>query len=1436
MSFKSSASPARRKQFSILGLTMIIVVVPFCLYYFFFVSSQTSYYSNRNFRVLAAIGGHMSRKIDSLAINLVNLAKKVSKDKPKATDEKNAGESKNNAERVKNAASLVPDFKEGKVTYAPLQTSRAETAAPREKRKPDSKHVSPVATPNVNRPATPEPARGIEAVTLSFKEANGSSWAHFEYPSPYSDLPGKFSFTGELKKYFEPFVVRYVINELNEQKERLFDQVLVADQDGKVIFELGASALSVATLDSLLNAKGEKVEFKPNDQSTSLADVQLAGAAYKLFVQPVTLGRSGLSDGKKQEIRWVVCGLTRTDNFRSASFAAPYTVLIFFVFVVLAAVLCWPLLKLKLLGPKDRLRRADLVMTLVSALMGTALMTFIVLDVYLYGSFASTFDGQLNDLSTKIKGNFKKELSAALTQLQDLNEKIKQEGTLNDLDLEDSKQSKSGVESVDESNLKTIGRPDILADPVVGSYPYFNSVTWMDSKGRQRVKWTARKWTTAFLDVSDRPFFKDTKEGKFWKLTDSGLDYRVASVDTKNTGQNVAVITTPAPQESWVSGMDTKLLSLMGTVLPAGYGYAVVDSSGNVLFHSDEVKNLEEQFFVECDNDRWLRAAVLSRLDRHIDTNYLGHGHRMYVSALDGTPWTLIVFVDQQMARTINLEVVTLSIVLYLLFVVTVVGLVSLVCVARIVLFSGRYIPTRGNWVSWLWPVPERAARYERLIYAYAVMALFFAVGLAVGGGPLVACCVLLPLVGGVTWWWVMRDKPHAHAAGDKGAIAESGPEKSETDKPGIINQSSPQEPKSGSAPPHRTRYAIAFAGLLVVVSALPAWGFFLIAHNFELRLAIKREQVSIAKALEKRTELVSRHYSSIKTGIPNDNFIQNRLGPSKSNWDVYDSFLFGTTHPELPRRQSDKDSASKDPASSPLPKETPGVLDWLLLEWRPLYNQSCLESQGLAAVASSDPLWRWSTDPQDNIVLTKDRDGRQNDPSISLSSGLPVLGFPDNRWTWGSLVAAAFLLLMVYGVVRFVARRFFLLDMELPECVDFAQAKASPGSYVLLRSPRTANGNKWDKDRYCVADLREEKVWPELTETLKFTSTAVRVVLDNFEHRMHDPAANLEKLRAIESLLKSGRRVAVVSTVDPLCFSLTPEPGAKAAGDNGKVDNTSGPVRLEGKQNGAADVKIECHSPGPFSVAIEGKQNGAADGNGKAPAVYLPRTDLGAQWTELFANFATVCVSDDSPSGLVKNQSNLGDPLGLKQPLNGVEPSAQQPGVRKDGTLKLDEECDLAEHEERLSEAVEQARPHHQALWMTFSEGQRCTLIHLAQDGMVGPKNKHLRRLAKRGLVICDPPLRLKDESFRRFVISVSREHDIEAWRHQEGGSAWEMLKTPLLVILVSLALFLFVTQKDIYESAISVVSAVTGGIALLFRLLGMFSGRDKGASPIQS
>ena len=99
-------------------------------------------------------------------------------------------------------------------------------------------------------------------------------------------------------------------------------------------------------------------------------------------------------------------------------------------------------------------------------------------------------------------------------------------------------------------------------------------------------------------------------------------------------------------------------------------------------------------------------------------------------------------------------------------------------------------------------------------------------------------------------------------------------------------------------------------------------------------------------------------------------------------------------------------------------------------------------------------------------------------------------------------------------------------------------------------------------------------------------------------------------------------------------------------------------------------------------------------------------------------------------------------------------------------------------------------------------------------------------------GLIVRNPSLGLRDESFRRFVLSVSSAEGVHMYR-ADVYSNWDRLKVPLLLVLFAVIAFLFLTQKELYDSTISLVTALTGGAFALLKLLGMFQrGKDPGAA----
>jgi hypothetical protein len=145
---------------------------------------------------------------------------------------------------------------------------------------------------------------------------------------------------------------------------------------------------------------------------------------------------------------------------------------------------------------------------------------------------------------------------------------------------------------------------------------------------------------------------------------------------------------------------------------------------------------------------------------------------------------------------------------------------------------------------------------------------------------------------------------------------------------------------------------------------------------------------------------------------------------------------------------------------------------------------------------------------------------------------------------------------------------------------------------------------------------------------------------------------------------------------------------------------------------------------------------------------------------------------------------------------------------------------------EELIREVADRAEPIHRAIWLRCSNDEKLTLIFLALDKLVSSANLELRQLMKRGLIVLEPNLRLMDEAFRQYVLRQCETEDYLTWQREGRHSNWETWRIPLILLLITLGVFLFVTQREVFNSTLSFVSVLTGGLIALLRFVGMFRG----------
>jgi hypothetical protein len=141
-------------------------------------------------------------------------------------------------------------------------------------------------------------------------------------------------------------------------------------------------------------------------------------------------------------------------------------------------------------------------------------------------------------------------------------------------------------------------------------------------------------------------------------------------------------------------------------------------------------------------------------------------------------------------------------------------------------------------------------------------------------------------------------------------------------------------------------------------------------------------------------------------------------------------------------------------------------------------------------------------------------------------------------------------------------------------------------------------------------------------------------------------------------------------------------------------------------------------------------------------------------------------------------------------------------------------------------------AHVYYNSIWSSLSEEEQYILYDIAQDGLVNLKNRDvLTMLLNKGLLVYENRFRMMNESFRNFVLSeVSADDALELERKVKETGSWNYFKTPVIIILITIALFIFVTQEQTFNSIIAFITTFAAGIPIIFRLLGMITSMKTG------
>jgi hypothetical protein len=1208
-----------------------------------------------------------------------------------------------------------------------------------------------------------------------------------------------------------------------------FDTIVLANGDGDVLFARGRRVLELESsgLGALFPAGADKEapqrSFGERARTTSVEDVSIADVGYKLFMQPCC------APTVRDEKPLVMVGLIQSSVLRSQSWAISTTVVKLAVMLMLLVLIGWPFLKLWLIGDRQQVRVADLFQLGVSSVAGLAIVTIVLLDVAAYWQLNRHRDAHLRRLAEALDRHATREVAAAQRQLACLERHTTrysaQQGATFRSVLEQTRYACSPDDAPQArgSDAGGAGTVSAAGRTTEWAYPFFETFSLIDESGAQRIKLATTDWVPSQVDVSERPYFKAAAAGRGWThetMCPGPERCTLESIWSWTTGEPEAVLARRSSTAFKVATIAIPMRSLIRPVLPPGFEFAVIDRTGRVLFHSDRRRNVSENFFEEADDNRRLRAQVGAHSEEPLNLRYWGASYRAYVKPMALPDTYVVAMYQKQRAWAINRE----WLVVALVFLTGYLGLWLVVALATL-------LPD----ASWVWPDPVRRTRYYGVIALHSAVILV-AVLTAWNGDRnrlLLQACVL-PLAGWAGTFLLLRKRPAPSGLPSNEPVA---------------------------------AYSFAAVLLLFVSGVLPGALLFLASFQIHMQSYIKNSQLVVANALSSRVERLSNEYEG---GRQTARKFVGRLADD----DLYFGFVYDTCIREqeessCPGTAVDAALAAKFQSGSHLePESRSGTHEddmvlGMLEDYLPYYSEASVEWRELLHDHADDGSWDSETTPDGRLILElKGRGGHDGPVVVSTVPSLlglvtpgpreltpvvraeqaapesrpvatsgrddspaPPPDAPQGRAVLLLILAAAAAVSLTWAIVYTLMRRVFLVGVTEPLWVTAGLA-ANAGDNIFVRRDEKTRGQQIKgtlplKLGAIVRQVsagrrtprqRDEEVqlmWRKaLIELDRRDRAGAAVLVDDFDEDLDDAALMERKLTLLEELVADpSRTVILVSQVSPTGL------GDSLRGSGGGGSATGSPAERWRRLVGAFTVVDWRGIEEPVDGATLSVEVPAGEGPG--PADLQPSLHEGPPaapwWKQTGPRLAALRAA---PVRDLLNTEGRAHPFVHRVCADLLESEAVRTG--------------RLTREQAFDEIGERAHHCYRRIWESCSDDQKVVLGHIAQHGLANASARTVvRRLLGRRLLHKDPALRPMNETFRRFVLSKRCRLEVARAEASAEPSAWDRLRMPLAVAVVGVGVFLFATQKELYNAILGVTTAAAVSVPTLIRTVSMLAGR---------
>lgn len=1110
----------------------------------------------------------------------------------------------------------------------------------------------------------------------------------------------------------------------------------------------------------------------------------------------------------KDQDNWVLVGCIDNHTFVKKTRSIDSVILLNAGLIVLIMIVSMPLMKIIVMSSIERLKTHNVFFTGVSIVLGTPLIILTVLILLHFNSDEHKISDNLKTLSNEMTTRFTQEIDSVYLQLQSYEDQL-----INNILL------KSEMQRILPSK-KNLASEILSNSSFTHMYPYFNEVFWMNASGDQIIGFTPYSSSIAMANLENREYFQNILMDEMFQFSD-GREFYIQSVTSWTSGLPEIAISKPSKIGGLpVAVITTKINSLMESILPMGYHFALIDESGDVLIHSDIEKSNQENFFKEIDHVQFLYSAVNDHksVTRHI--KYLEKDVMLMTNPIKDMPFSLLVFYDLDQSTMAQSEAWITALVLIFLSFLSCAGVLLILFVCR---HKPSHLEYHKFFLSWMHPNSKKRLSYRDLVVSYLFSIVITSIYILAQGaeiGPQIFSISSLPALTLIMTYlhlsehksWINHLNFIIGASIVVLSINIVYAQVFDFGWNNVLYQAliilsfqltepilkvykllekalisiSPRFRSLDDFRRFRLDYNMMLLFWLLTTSVLPVFIFNNISHQHIASKLIREELLHFMQEKEDGYNILNRDILKLPNHqYADDDSINKKLVYGKMNRGIYSLNIndhvnksFADSSLSKSKLSFDKMSQAKISFSAVLQSPKFFVLDADDEQFLWLHNNFCdkTESEMIQYTYQNPKL-----DIQQSIEYA----------SISTLNEFNNLFWFDSG-TGLNILLIVGLGIVLFMIIQFATSRIYAMNpafqpgylstdpqsimdtLEHHNVLLLGHANSGRTQFVVQNL-----GNRLSY-KFDMMKLNDPIQWEKLSS---FTSSKKFeiAVLDNFEYLYHDHEASSKKLRLLEALMINNKRIVIITETDPKEIIDHYVKEISNATDENTIIKYSG------------ELEVWRHI---FSNFIK---------------TYKPINPIDSK----VALDINVNIGDEKLTKVIKSELSYGTYLPfLANVLN------KKRKFLKDGITA----------ENLILEIQQLAQPYYTALWNTLTIEERFVIYDMAKNDFVNVKNKStIIGLLKKGMVNYDNGLRLFNSSFRNFVLQANKEEALAMEKVVKQKGSWSKMRNILILVILGLVVLMGFGQPDFFQNINSVILIITGIVSFLPTINGMLSLNQK-------